>query len=289
MQNSPNKELRPDHLCIDIKDLPSISSVVADTLRVINDPRSSALEIEAMIKRDQSLTARTLRVVNSAAYGFSRRIGSIREAVTMLGLRKVKSIATSMKAFTCFDAEIADIINAEDLWVHSLASSLWANEIINMKKLWAIDLSITASLLHDIGILILCKHAPKQYAPVIEESRLKNIHHVDLEKSLLGTTHATIGATLCAKWQLPVGLSQLINQHHTEEHPADTALSVVMLADYMANLFGDSPIQGERLPKIHQHILDSVDMTTAEFNRLKEMNQNIEDQTTALKTVSTQN
>lgn len=274
-----------EHLVLNIRNLPSIPTVVADALRVISDPRSGAVDIEAVVQRDQSLTAKVLRAVNSAAYGFSRRIGTIREAATLLGMRKIKTLASSLTAFSCFKGEMSGVVKAEDLWGHALSSSIWASEILQLKKLWSADMAVTAALLHDLGILILCEYATDPYRQVLEESRRQNRPHSELEKEMLGVTHASVGGMLCVKWQMPPAMSQLISRHHAPGVPSSAELSVVMLADQLAGLSGAKPLEWEDAHEAPLVLFESLGISDTERKALMEMQESVQKQTAVLRDI----
>ena len=248
--NVENGKLDSQKLVLSIHELPSIPSVIADTLRIADDPSASSTEIEWVVARDQVLTARVLRTANSAAFGFSRRIESVREAIVILGTRKLKHVVSAMVAKELFKGDQAGLVDPRQLWSHALATSLWARHIIEWKQLWGCGSAVTAALLHDLGILILMQKARESYQPVLEEARSSGLPLVDTESRLLGTTHAFIGGALCAKWQLPVSVTQLVSHHHSKGSPVDPALGVVMLANHLAHLVDIGPFVWGNKPEI---------------------------------------
>jgi HD-like signal output (HDOD) protein len=233
--------MEPLELILDTKDLPTIPAVVADTLRVANDPSASIEELEWIVVRDLSLTARVLRVANSAVYGFPRRIESVHEAIVMLGTRKVKHVTAAMAASELFKGGNQDLVQPQQLWLHALATSLWARHLIEWKQFWGCGSAVTASLLHDLGILALVQQVPDRYQPVLGKARADGGRLLETEQRELGTTHAYIGGALCAKWQLPVSVTQLVSHHHSPTAPADPALAVVMLANRLAHMSDVGP------------------------------------------------
>ncbi|NLG35280.1 MAG: HDOD domain-containing protein [Lentisphaerae bacterium] len=267
---------------LSIRDLPTIPALIADALRVIDDPGSSRAEIESVVQRDQSLTAQLLRVVNSAAYGFSRRIESVREASIMLGTRKIKGIAGAMVAANLYAQPMAGLVDPLELWTHALAASTWAMEIIDFKRLWHAQSAVVAALLHDLGIVLLCQYATDRYREVLETSRREKLHHVLVEQRVFRTTHAAIGAKLCAKWLMPVGLTQLVNGHHSPDCPTDDALGVVMLADHLAYESGLKPFGWSVAPRMPEGVCDSLGFEKGEYEALQARKDSVIDRTKAL-------
>ena len=276
----------PRDLILNVRDLPSIPGVITHTLRVVNDSASSSVDVELIIMRDQSLTAKILRVVNSAAYGFSRRIGSVREAVTMLGMRKIKAIVGSMVAANLFKRGMPGLVAPERLWTHSLSASIWAREIITHKKIWGVDSAIVAALLHDIGILALCEFAADRYRPVLERCQADGSDLLAVEQSELGVTHAHIGGQLCSKWKLPVSTTMLVGHHHTSLCPSDPSLSVVMLADHLASICGEMPFDWGTVHQLPDGLLASLGISSDDLAILRRQESAIHYQTAALREVA---
>lgn len=96
--SSPNVPLSTERLVLSLRALPVIPGIVADALRILEDPSSSAEEIGEVVQRDQALAARSLRVANSAAFGMPRRVGTIREAIVMIGVRRMRGMVSAMAA-----------------------------------------------------------------------------------------------------------------------------------------------------------------------------------------------
>ncbi len=274
--------LNDGEIVLSICDVPVLPGLIADALRVIEDPGVSGVEIESVILRDQALSARLLKVVNSAAYGFARQVDSIRAAVMMLGVRKIKGIAGAMIASKMFVNPLDGLADPRRLWTHSLASSVWAQELIDTLKLWQIQSSVMAALLHDIGIVLLIQYASEAYRGVLEKSQKEALAYFEVEQRELGTTHARVGATACAKWMLPVALTQLINGHHSSECPTDDALSVVMLADFLANEIGMKSFDWEPPMILPQGLLESLGIDDEMMIKILQSRSLVQDRVNAL-------
>jgi HD-like signal output (HDOD) protein len=260
--------IKSGSLVLNVKDIPAISALLADAIRVLDDTGASGAEIESVIMRDPALTTRILRVVNSAAYGFTRRIETVRESVVMLGSRKVRSIAGAMVSCELFARPVVDLLDPLALWSHSVAASAWATQIIEQQRAWHAQSAVLGALLHDIGAVLLGAYATEQYRVVLEKSRSEGIDHTLMEQNAWGTTHARIGAILCASWMLPVGLTALVNQHHSVEPPADGALGVLMLADWLASTQGYRGIAWSPDPVLPGGLLESLNMQLSDLDAL---------------------
>lgn len=201
-------------------------------------------EVVDIVKCDATLTARVLRVVNSAAYDLLNPITSIDRAVSYLGERMVTCIALGDsvgKLMSCpmkgYQAE------AGELWRHDLFTALAAREIARFAKTeLTIDLAFTAGLLHDIGKTILSDFlngSAENVVKSIDSGELEN--YLCAENNLLGMDHAAIGLELARQWKLPSQLQSAIGFHHTpKEAPIEdrTLVYAVHLGDVIAMMNG---------------------------------------------------
>lgn len=267
--------VKSGQLELSIADIPAIPALIADAIRVLEDVGASSTEIELVITRDQALATKILRVVNSAAYGFSRRIETVREAVVMLGGRKMRSIAGGMVTAGLYAKPVGDLLDPVSLWAHALAASTWAMQIIEYQRAWDAQSAVMGALLHDIGIAILGQYATEPYERVLKMSRDEGVDHTIIEQRELDTTHARVGAALCASWMLPVGLTSLVHHHHSQEPPTDHALGVLMLADHLAKVGGYKALSWDSEPVIQDGVLQSLSLEDADLERLLEMRESV--------------
>ena len=265
---SPGAPLSAERLVLNVHDIPAIPGIVADALRILDDPGSSAIEIGEVVQRDQALAAKSLRVVNCAAFGISRKIETIREAIVMIGVRRVRGMVSAMATSGVFAKGIPGLVDPRLLWAHSLETSLWAGEIIDSRKLWSAQSAVIGGLLHDLGIVILCQYATDRYRLVLEKVRDQQVPLPEVEQRELGTTHAVVGATLCAKWQLPAAITQLIQYHHVAKETKERALEVVVMANYLAHRNGAKPFEWAVMPPLPDNLLERLGLDADAMGRL---------------------
>jgi putative nucleotidyltransferase with HDIG domain len=187
--------------------------VVIDLLREIQDPKSTAASVAAIASSDPALAASLIRTVNAAAVGLARKISSVNEAVSYLGFGAVKAMVVRLRLQEVMTPRNQrGIIDTEDLWVHSLATSYAADCLARRVNGMDTGFAATLGLLHDIGKLAIIAQLPN-------EAQALNQGSDDLlaqEAKLLGVDHAGVGANLAATWKLPADLVQAIRFHH---HP----------------------------------------------------------------------
>jgi putative nucleotidyltransferase with HDIG domain len=187
---------------------------------------------------DQILSSKVLRLVNSAFYGFSRRVSTVSNAVILLGVNVVKSLAISSSIFEIMEK------NVVGLWEHSMGTAVAANIIARELKLPEPEETSTAALLHDIGKVMIKIKLEGDYSVLTSHIRERGLTMAEAERELFDTDHAEIGEWIAQSWLLPEKLIEPIACHHDVEksavHRAKT--SVVHVADALikAAAFGYS-------------------------------------------------
>lgn len=217
-----------------VNDLPALPSVVNKVIKLTEDPNSTAQDINNALIQDQAMTARVLKLANSAFYGFPRRIATVTDATVFLGFKTIKSIVMA--------ASVSDILNAEmsgyalehgELWKHSQCVAMAARHIARKAKYYQLDLAYTSGLLHDIGKVILNNAMKESYHEVVAKVSEGNTDFIEAENTILGFNHALVGARVAEKWNLPPELVDTIAHHHNPEKAKanKTLTSIVHLAD----------------------------------------------------------
>lgn len=223
-------------IIMDTKTLPTLPGVINKLNSLSENDKSSVQEMARIVSSDQVLSARILRLANSPSYGFYR-VSTISNAMILLGVNVVKSLALSSSIFEIMEK------TSVGLWEHSLAAAT-ASSIIGKKlALPEVEEIATAGLLHDIGKVIITLKCPDAVAEVRRRIKLDQLYISEAEMQVLDTDHAEVGGWLAKSWFLPEKLSEPITFHHnvsgSENHRIKT--SVVHLADILikASGFGD--------------------------------------------------
>ena len=225
-----------DGLMERMEDLPSLPSTVMTILDVLNNPESSANELSEALRHDQSLASRVLRLVNSAYYGFPRKIDTLQKAVTILGYSSIQNIILVTKIFEVVRSGSKEhSLNPKRFWRHSLGCGVTAQIIGTKLGLRKGEEVFLAGLLHDIGKVIFDAFLHEEYSKVIEMSRGKNILLYEAEEQILGATHADLGYWLAEEWSLPLNITAAIAHHHGPVQAGDQMLiaSLVHIGDIL--------------------------------------------------------
>ncbi len=203
---------------------------------VVNDSRSSAMDIAEVIGNDPDLSARLLRVVNSAFYGLSSKIDTITRAVAIIGGNQLVSLAMGISVITYFKGIPNDLINMFSFWRHSIACGVGAKILAGHHKTPNTERFFVAGLLHDIGRLVIFKNAPDHGRRALGLARTQKKHLIDAENEVLGFGHDKMAGYLLKRWKLPVSLEKNVRFHHSVPQASNKLeAAILQVADIMTN------------------------------------------------------
>ncbi len=232
---------RLDEILERVSALRPMSGTVLRLMDVVNDPASSVDEIVDAARYDQALTARMLRVCNSAHFGAPRRIDSLKDAISHLGTLKVLQLLMAVHA----DALMARGQDAYGLapgmlWQQSVAVALTSSMFAERMAPAQVNLAFTAGLLHDIGKVVLNEYVGQEFAEVARKAAADQLSFDQAEEAVLGFSSAEIGARLAERWALPEAIVRCIRHHRDPQAlvPPDELVDAVYLANCVCLLCG---------------------------------------------------
>jgi len=210
-----------------VGDLPTLPTVVARINHEMENESLTAHGLGTIISEDASLTAKILRLSNSAFYGMPKQISSIDKAVTILGFDTVKNLALSLSVYSLFKDKKETAIDVLGLWNHSLACAVCTKILIAKTRSQLKEEAFLFGILHDIGKVVLIDNNLVGMENVIEISRERGITQNEAEIEVFGFNHQRIGAALLKKWKFPDSIVNGIKLHHdlppeTKDLPPDT-------------------------------------------------------------------
>lgn len=219
---------RYEHAVSRLSDLPTIPNTLLRIWQLVDDPDSSASDLEKVITMDQALTAKILRLVNSPYYGIREPVTGCRQAIMLLGFDTVKnlSICVSVVSACLPDEPTNPELDLRELWKHSITTGVVADQIAAHAQVGNPDAAFTAGVLHDIGKFVMNIALRHDYGDVIALARNEGLFLREAEDSLVGANHQYFGAFLARMWGFPAQLVEAIEKHH-EESRADGPLGVV--------------------------------------------------------------
>jgi len=233
-------DIKVKQVVSNIRNLPTPPIVFHQIQKVINDPRVSAGQIARILQEDPAMSVKVLKLTNSAFYGLSREIESVKQAVVIVGLEAIKNLVLSASVLDMFKGKDIDQDFQDKFWRHSLAVGFCARLLARKARARGMidpDSAFSGGLLHDIGKVILCCFLPKEHEAVKEErEKDKESATYELEERVLGYNHAQIGSILTAQWKLPARLGEAVTYHH---HPQlseseDPTAYIIHISNYVA-------------------------------------------------------
>ncbi|MCX6623261.1 MAG: HDOD domain-containing protein, partial [Acidobacteria bacterium] len=220
--------------------LPPFSPMLSKLVAAMAQENISFSELAGMIERDTVIAAHVLRVVNSAAYGHTRTIGSIRHALTLMGLTKLHNTVLGLSVSRMWmSVRTARGWNPRTFNEHSVATGILADLLATTLPTNYPEGAFIAGLLHDIGKLLIAISFPDEFEQIdrLCRERPDLEHH---EHDLLGFGHADLSASALTRWNLPVEVQEAVRFHHAPgkaaNRPGQIPLSLIVhSADALAN------------------------------------------------------
>jgi len=238
-QSLKDENLR--RLVSQLETVPSIPGLYAEIVEKLQDPQVGADEIGEIVLKDLAMTAKILKLVNSAFFGLGREISNPADAVTYLGMDTIKCLVLSIHAFSQFTNAKVGAFSIDALWAHSQRTAGIASEIARIEDAGPkiVNEAFVSGLLHDIGKLILASNFPAEYDQVIATTAAGSMSAIlDAEQKAFGANHAEIGGYLLGLWGLPVPVVEAIALHHRPGSSPSLVfapLTTVHVADALAH------------------------------------------------------
>jgi len=188
-----------------ISGLPTLPVMVTQMLGLVDNPKTSAADLTRLISTDQAMTAKILKLANSAFYGFPRQIATVSLAVVVLGFDTVKDLGLSISVLEGFaDGDSDDLFDWERFWEHSIACGVSAKILAKHLRYRTVGEAFVGGVLHDIGKLILSQYLKEAFSEVLHLARKEELFISEAETQALGVTHAEVGKGTTFTVKLPI-------------------------------------------------------------------------------------
>jgi len=223
-----------------MEDLPPMPQIVIKAREFMGNPNAGINDLVKLFEKDQSIVARVLRLGNSAYYGVSGKIATVKHAAVLLGLKTLSEVITMAGISNLMGRELKGYgFDSGDLWRHSLAVGFGAQFLADRIKPSLSNDAFVAGLIHDAGKIVLDEYILERKDEVETFMAVGDHTYLEAEKNLLGLDHAEIAGNICKKWLIPDSITQGIRGHH---HPARSDAGELALflhvADYFAKMSG---------------------------------------------------
>jgi putative nucleotidyltransferase with HDIG domain len=225
-----------------LKDLPPYRPVARKLMQLTGDENAPLSKVQEVLRTDAAFTADVLRLANSPLISMHASITSLMQAVMVLGLERIKGLATTLalRSFLTAGAP-GDALHA--CWRHNLATALICERLARFLQIET-DTCYTAGLLHDIGRMALLRAYPSQYGRIFSIDRDGGCDLLPLEKSIFHIDHCQAGRWILEQWEFPEELRDVVSFHHTKPQPgASDLLRVVYAGWQIADMQGFSVLQ----------------------------------------------
>ena len=229
MDSDQTAAKRLDNLIRQVQDLPSLPIAVTRVMQLTNDPKAGLSDVAHALASDQGLAARVLKLANSAYYGSSRRIGTVSEAVVILGMRTTRNLTLATSCQDMLEREVQGyFLPRGALWRHSLACAAAAQNLARRAHFRGTEEAFVAGLLHDIGKVVMSAYLKAEFAQVLTRVAKGRLTFSDAEREVLGFDDAEVGARLLERWNLPSTLVTAVRYHHAPSQAPESPLAALV-------------------------------------------------------------
>lgn len=196
-----------------IKDLPTISTVAMQINEEIKKESLTSRSLAKLINQDPSLTAKLLKLANSAYYGLMRQVTTMEKAVTVLGLNTVQSLALAISVYKLFRNK-SPAFDYEGLWLHSLGCAVAAKNLMLAATPRLAEQAFVCGVIHDVGKIAMAVKLPEEMVAMLTMMEEKQVSQAEAEKEVFGFTHQKIGARMAFAWNFPEHFVFAVKSHH---------------------------------------------------------------------------
>lgn len=196
------------------ENLPVLPQAVSSVIRLADDPNAGPKDLEKVIERDPAITAKVLRVANSAYYG-GQNAATVGRAIAFLGTNAVRSLVVSIAFQQMISAKaVCPHFNKVEYWRHSLGVATACRILGKMRMPAKSEELYVAGMMHDIGMLIFERFMPTEFDTALEISQSKGYPLHITEREVCGFDHAELGSLLATNWGMSALVKNAVRYHH---------------------------------------------------------------------------
>ena len=241
-----------------IKEIPTLPTIVFELNQHLQNPETSIAKVSETIEKDQAMTLKILKLVNSAFYGFRSKVSDIKNAVVLLGFNAVRNAIVSVSVINTLPKTLLfQDFEMIDFWKHSLSVAVTSKRIAQKAGVDSPDNCFVGGLLHDVGKVIMAQYFKEDFVKVWTRMQNEYLPFCEAEQQELPVDHTKIGAYLADRWQLPRGLTDAIRWHHSYQPENDNAgfMINIHLANILVNSYDENPDCNLDLGAMHPDVV----------------------------------
>lgn len=245
-------------------DVHPLPGVVVAVNTLINDSEATMKDFEDVIKMDQVLVTRLLRLINSPFYGLIQTVDSISRAVTFLGMKNLHNLVVIDALERFFAAsQQASRFSKKKLWHHSAAVSICGKMVA--ERIFGVngDDALLCGILHDFGLLVEEQVQPEIF-DTISETCTSSQELVSLENEAFGTNHSDLGCFITCNWNMSLSVQEAIRDHHciSEDIQPGTLVGIIQISEYITGQLGYTTLPDIKVaisPPLLRHLQNNID------------------------------
>jgi HD-like signal output (HDOD) protein len=223
---SAARKLTPEYIAERLDELPTLPTVVHELSKLINDPMSTTKQIEGVMENDQSLTAKVLKLINSAYYAIPGGVSSLSRAIAYLGFDTVNQLVLATSIIKALDTKDSKSFDITGFWTHSIGVAVACETIGKVIKHSNPSEIFTCGLIHDVGKIALLVLDLETLLAISAHARANNLTFDEAEDQLQTVKHDHIGFLLAKKWNLPLHIQNSVRYHHQTDSMKRGGISV---------------------------------------------------------------
>ncbi|VAW69250.1 metal dependent phosphohydrolase [hydrothermal vent metagenome] len=240
---------KPEDLVKGVVKLISLPEIYIRVTQVLEDQNHNAKQLGEIISHDPALTARILRIVNSAYYSLANKVELVSRAVSIVGEEDLRNLVLATSAVDTFKRIPNQLVDIDLFWRHSIHTGIISRLLSKHCNILHGERLFVAGMLHDIGKLVLYYKEPELSQQVLLHAAESEGLLYKSEKEIIGFTHGDVGAALISAWKLSDTLKEVVAYHHTplnaKKHPVETA--IVHTANCIVNAISPDIEQDEHM------------------------------------------
>ncbi|HEY3197064.1 MAG TPA: HDOD domain-containing protein [Nitrospirales bacterium] len=253
-----------------VRTFPTLPMIVHKITEMVNIPETSAKDIEVVIAKDQVLTGKLLRLVNSPFYGFPQKVTTISRAVGIIGFEALRNLIFSSSVINLFRAQGSELFRPAEFWKHSVGTALAAKELARHLGEKQVEEFFVGGLMHDIGKLVHEEYFCEPFRQACSLALSNDILLLQAEQEVLHFTHDQTGGLLLKHWNLPLKVVAMVRFHHQPAEAAECQreAGVIHLADILCRAKGLGSGGDNKIPLLDQATWNSLGLTLGDLEQV---------------------
>lgn len=262
------------------KDLASLPDIYFRVQTVLDDPTSSHDDIAATISIDPAMSARLLRMANSAFYGRPHSVATISRAIALLGTQQVHDLVLAATVIHSFDDFSSDLVNPRDFWMSSLFAGAVAKILAEQSSILDCERLFVAGLLAPVGVLIMYQEMPTQMRQIMRQASGPGDDMAMRQRELFGFDYAQVSTELFSRWQLPSELIDPIRQHTNPSAAGDGMLEAGILNIALRVAMAETDSQGldQLIPSLNDDAWRVLDLSAERLEQVRDAARGLTDE-----------